>query len=82
MNNKIKSVYFAVFAVLHFGLHDIYRGLWHSLDEFHIVLYYKLAKREEEDILKKFPEEYKQYIIETPMFILKVNFNFEKIRQI
>lgn len=49
---------------------------------FLIVLYYKLAKREEEDILKKFPEEYKQYMIETPMFIPKVNFNFGKIRQI
>ena len=38
---------------------------------FLIRMYYNLAKREESDILKKFPKEYKQYMSKTPMFIPK-----------
>ena len=38
---------------------------------FLIIIYYKLAKREESDIYKKFPKQYAQYAKKTPMFIPK-----------
>ncbi|MBI5072215.1 isoprenylcysteine carboxylmethyltransferase family protein [Candidatus Woesearchaeota archaeon] len=36
---------------------------------FIVLMYYKLARREEQDMLKKFPTEYKKYMMKTPMFI-------------
>ena len=38
---------------------------------FLIVMYYKLAKREEQDIMKKYQKDYLVYIEKTPMFIPK-----------
>lgn len=38
---------------------------------FLIIMYYNLAKKEEKDILKRYPEAYKQYMKKTPMFIPK-----------
>jgi methanethiol S-methyltransferase len=33
-----------------------------------IVMYVRLARREEQEVLKKFPEEYSEYMRQTPMF--------------
>lgn len=38
---------------------------------FLIIMYYNLAKKEEKDILKRYPKAYKQYMKKTPMFIPK-----------
>jgi protein-S-isoprenylcysteine O-methyltransferase Ste14 len=38
---------------------------------FLVLTYYNLAKREEKDILEKYPEEYREYIEKTPMFLPK-----------
>lgn len=35
---------------------------------FVIAMYVRLAKREEQDVLKEFPEEYRKYMHRTPMF--------------
>jgi len=35
---------------------------------FVIGMYYRLARREEEDMLKRFPEKYGEYMRQTPMF--------------
>lgn len=38
---------------------------------FLVVMYYKLAKREEQDVMKKYPRDYIAYMEKTPMFIPK-----------
>jgi protein-S-isoprenylcysteine O-methyltransferase Ste14 len=36
---------------------------------FVIIMYYRLARREERQALEKYPEEYATYMQRTPMFI-------------
>jgi protein-S-isoprenylcysteine O-methyltransferase Ste14 len=35
-------------------------------------MYYKLALKKEQEALKKFPEQYQQYMRQTPMFFPKL----------
>jgi protein-S-isoprenylcysteine O-methyltransferase Ste14 len=35
---------------------------------FVIWMYYKLARKEEQEALKKYPEQYRKYMHRTPMF--------------
>jgi len=39
---------------------------------FVITMYVRLAKREEQDVLAKYPEEYREYMKRTPMFFPKL----------
>ncbi len=39
---------------------------------FVIAMYVRLAKQEEQDVLKEFPEEYRKYMRDTPMFIPRI----------
>jgi len=39
---------------------------------FVILMYYRLARREEREVLAKFPEEYRAYMERTPMFFPKI----------
>jgi protein-S-isoprenylcysteine O-methyltransferase Ste14 len=39
---------------------------------FVIWMYYKLARKEEQEALKKFPEQYRKYMQQTPMFFPKL----------
>ncbi len=40
---------------------------------FVIGMYYRLARREEQDALEKFPKEYRQYMDRTPMFFPRLS---------
>jgi len=39
---------------------------------FVIAMYVRLARQEEQDVLKKFPEAYREYMQRTPMFFPRI----------
>jgi protein-S-isoprenylcysteine O-methyltransferase Ste14 len=36
-------------------------------------MYYKLARKEEQETLKKYPEQYRKYMQQTPVFFPKLS---------
>jgi protein-S-isoprenylcysteine O-methyltransferase Ste14 len=40
---------------------------------FVIWMYYKLARKEEQETLKKYPEQYRKYMQQTPVFFPKLS---------
>ena len=63
--------------------HRIYKYRWHPmyagiyvimliLWPFVIWMYYRLARKEEQQALEKFPEQYRRYMQQTPMFFPKL----------